>query len=174
MFSGLRQGAPFYVLNKQGEKPTLRTAQVTAVSNPQPKFGQSQPYGTAPETVVDVSVKYEDGTTENFNQLPSSLSIANFGANGIVVSESREAMAQEVDNMRRTSQSVIDSMDYHCAVIDACEAMASVLNPHIAKERVQEQKIAGLETKINGMEGTLSNIQQMLSDVLSKNTNHKQ
>ena len=95
MFQSLRQSNLFYILQK-GETPALKVGQVVSVSNPQPKYGQyvpGQAFGQNMETVVDVTVKVGEETME-FKQLPANLSIANFGQNGVVVSESREAMNQ--------------------------------------------------------------------------------
>lgn len=169
MFSGLRQSSLFYVLEK-GEKPVLKVGQVQSVSNPVPKYGQfnpSQPFGQNVETVVDVSVKMGDETLD-FKQLPANLQIANFGANGVVVSESREAMLAEVESMISTSKSVLDSVEYHQNVIAECESMLVQLNPQFAKDKEQKEKIGALEEKMSGMENTLSSIQSMLSEALKQ------
>lgn len=57
MFQGLRQSSLFYILDKGGEKPTLRIGQVISVSNPQQKYPSYVP-GQTPtlETTVDVKV----------------------------------------------------------------------------------------------------------------------
>ncbi len=171
MFSGLRTNSIFYVLEK-GEEPTLKIGQVVSVSNPQPKFPTYQPgqFTTQPmETVVDVKVKLPDGEAE-FKQLPSNGQIANSG--DVVVSESREAMIAEVEAMLRHSQEVLASKDYHEKVVCNCEKIMCVLNPQIAKDKEQEQKISQLESKVCGMEGTLSNIESMLQKALKKSNSN--
>ena len=163
MFQGVREGSLFYILNKNG-KPVLRVGQVVSVSNPQPKFGQYPMMGG--ESFVDVSVKVNDETID-FKQLPSNQSIAN-NSNGIVVSESREAMSAEVEAMCLTSKKVLDSISYHQDVVASCDAIRRELNPQLAKEKEQEEKIGSLENKIEGMEATLNNISSMLSQALNK------
>lgn len=165
MFSGLRQNSLFYILEK-GEAVSLKIGQVVSVSNPQPKYNQyptMQHYGQ-PETTVDVKVKVGDDVLE-FKQLPSNLSIANFGQNGVVVSESKEAMSAEVEAMLRTSNGIIDSVPYHKKVITCCDDMLRQLNPQFAKEKQQEEKIGILEEKMGGIENTLSQMMGMLSEV---------
>jgi hypothetical protein len=44
--------------------------------------------------------------------------------------------------------------------------MLRELNPQFAKEKEQEEKIGLLEKKMNGMEGTLSDIREMLNNAL--------
>lgn len=167
MFQGLRTNSIFYVLDKSGE-PTLKIGQVISVSNPQSKFPSYQPGQFNPqpmETTVDVKVKMQDGEAE-FKQLPSNGQIANSG--DLVVSESREAMSAEVEAMLRHSKEVLDSKDYHEKVVKNCEQMLGILNPQIAKEKAQEQRIGNLEADVSGMKGTLSNIETMLQRALNK------
>lgn len=161
MFSGLRQQSLFYILEK-GQNPNLKIGNVTAVSNPQPKFNQfpsTQPFGQT-ETVVDITVKVGEQTME-FKQLPSNLSIANSGT--VVVSDSREAMTAEVEAMLASSKQILESIPYHQGVVAACDGMMTLLNPQIAKEREQERKIGELEAKMGGIESALNQIVGMLS-----------
>lgn len=169
MFQGLRNNSLFYILEK-GEDLNLRVGQVVSVSNPTPKYSQyvpTQPYAQ-PEMVVDVKVKVDDETLD-FKQLPANLSIANFGQNGVVVSESKDAMSAEVESMLRISKGVLDSVPYHEKVIESCDVMLRELNPQFAKEKEQEEKIGALEEKMNGIEGTLGQMMNMLSSALEHN-----
>lgn len=168
MFQGLRQNSIFYVLDKSGE-PTLKIGQVISVSNPQPKFPyQPGQFNPQLETTVDVKVKMPDGEAE-FKQLPSNGQIANSG--NLVVADSRDAMIAEVEAMLRNSKEVLDSKDYHEKVVKNCEQIMGVLNPQIAKEKAQEQRIGNLEADMTGMKGTLSNIETMLQRALNKKSN---
>ena len=166
MFSGLRQNSLFYILEK-GDTVSLKIGQVVSVSNPQPKYNQYQPLQpyAQPETTVDIKVKIGDETLD-FKQLPSNLSIANFGQNGMVVSESKEAMCAEVEAMLRNSNSILDSIPYHKKVITSCDEMLRQLNPQFAKEKEQEEKIGVLEQKMGGIENTLSQMMGMLSEAV--------
>jgi hypothetical protein len=58
MFSALRQGNLFYILEK-GDSPRLRVGYVVSVSTPQPKYNTNyQPFGM--ESTVDITVKVGD------------------------------------------------------------------------------------------------------------------
>lgn len=167
MFSALRQGSPFYILEKTDE-PKLKVGSVVSVSQPTPKYNNSFLAGqNFSEMVVDVVVKVGEEELK-FEKLPSSLSIANFGQNGVVVSESKEAMNTEVEGMLRTSRNIIESIPYHEKVVKTCDVMLRELNPQFAKEKEQEEKIGLLEKKMVGMEGTLSDIREMLNAALNK------
>lgn len=174
MFSGLRTNSLFYILEK-GEKPVLKVGQVSSVSNPSPKYGQyptTPMFGQQMETVVDVSVKVGDETME-FKQLPSNLSIANLGQN-VVVSENKDAMNAEVEAMLRNSRGILESVSYHESVIASCDGILRELNPQLAKEKAQEEKIEGLEDQMGKLSIALSSIQEMLAQALNSSANtHK-
>lgn len=174
MFSGLRTNSLFYILEK-GEKPVLKVGQVSSVSNPSPKYGQyptTPMFGQQMETVVDVSVKVGDETME-FKQLPSNLSIANLGQN-VVVSENKDAMNAEVEAMLRNSRGILESVSYHESVIASCDSILRELNPQLAKEKAQEEKIVGLEDQMGKLSIALSSIQEMLAQALNPSANtHK-
>lgn len=122
MFSALRQGSILYILEK-GDKPSIKIGQVESVTQPRPKYGTfnpTVPFGANLDTIVDIAVKI-DNEKKEYVGVPSNASIHEYG--NIIVSESREAMAAEVNNMLQTSRSIIDSIDYHRSVIGTCEEM---------------------------------------------------
>ena len=166
MFSALRQGSSFFILDKTNV-PKLKIGSVVSVSQPMPKYNNTYvPGHNYTETVVDVVVKVNEEELK-FEKLPSNLSIANFGQSGIVVSESKEAMNGEVESMLRNSKNIIESVPYHKDVLIACDEMMKELNPQLAKEKEQEQKIAMLENRMGGMESTLQDIHKLLNSALS-------
>lgn len=166
MFSALRQGSSFFILDKTNV-PKLKIGSVVSVSQPMPKYNNTYvPGHNYTETVVDVVVKVNEEELK-FEKLPSNLSIANFGQSGIVVSESKEAMNGEVESMLRNSKNILESVPYHQNVLVACDEMMKELNPQFAKEKEQEQKIAMLENRMGGMETTLQDIHKLLNSALS-------
>jgi hypothetical protein len=164
MFSGLRQGSLFFILEK-GEELTLKIGQVVSVSNPQPKYNQFsvQPTFTQPEMVVDVKVKIGEETVD-FKQLGANMNIANSG--NVVVSDSKEAMSMEVESLLRNSKQIIESVPYHEKVVVSCDSMLRELNPQFAKEKEQEEKIDALEEKMGGIESTLNQMMGLLSEAV--------
>lgn len=166
MFQGLRTNSLFYVLDK-GENPNLRVGQVVSVSNPQTKYPAFN-NGFTPqpmETVVDVKVKLGDEEVD-FKQLPANGQIAN--DKNLVVSDNKEAMSAEVDAMLRQSKAILESVDYHERVVKSCEGMLQQLNPQIAKEKEQTEKINKLEGKVSGIEGKIDKMMGWLQQTMSK------
>jgi hypothetical protein len=166
MFQGLRTNSLFYVLDK-GENPNLQIGQVVSVSNPQTRY-PSFNNGFTPqpmETVVDVKVKLGDEEVD-FKKLPANGQIAN--DKNLVVSDNKEAMSAEVDAMLRQSKAILESVDYHERVVKSCEGMLQQLNPQIAKEKEQTEKINKLEGKVSGIEGKIDKMMGWLQQTMSK------
>ena len=101
-----------------------------------------------------------------FRQLPSNAQIANSG--NVVVSESKDAMMAEVEAMQKRSKDVLQSREYHEKTVEDCERIKGELNPQIAKDKIQQQKITKLEEEISGVKGALTNIETMLQKALTK------
>lgn len=166
MFQGLRTNSLFYVLDK-GENPNLRIGQVVSVSNPQTKYPTFN-NGFTPqpmETVVDVKVKLGDEEVD-FKQLPANGQIAN--DKNLVVSDNKDAMSAEVDAMLRQSRAILESVDYNKRVVESCEGMLQQLNPQIAKDKEQTEKINKLEGKVSGIEGKIDKMMGWLQQTMSK------
>nr|DAP90479.1 MAG TPA: hypothetical protein [Caudoviricetes sp.] len=166
MFQGLRTNSLFYVLDK-GENPNLRIGQVVSVSNPQTKYPTFN-NGFTPqpmETVVDVRVKLGDEEVD-FKQLPANGQIAN--DKNLVVSDNKDAMSAEVDAMLRQSKAILESVDYNKRVVESCEGMLQQLNPQIAKDKEQTEKINKLEGKVSGIEGKIDKMMGWLQQTMSK------
>lgn len=157
MFSALRQGSTVYILDK-GDKPILKIGHVISATSP-------NTYNYLSNGTMDISVKTNDDTLE-FKQLPSQLNIATYG--NTLVSESREQMCQEVENMIRNSREIIDSISHHEAVITEGEEILKQLSPQFAKQKNQEDQINNLETKVGSMESKLDDIASMLTKALNK------
>ena len=157
MFSALRSGSTVYVLEKC-DKPILKIGQVISATSP-------TTYNYLSTGTIDINVKFNDDTAE-FKQLPSALNIATYGST--VISESKEQMCQEVENMIRNSKQIIDSIPHHEAVITEGEEILKQLSPQFAQQKDQEDKINNLEHKVGSMESKLDNITSMLTKALNK------
>lgn len=159
MFSSLRQDSLIYVLNKK-DSPILSIGRVISVSAPTPKYPTTftNPINNI-ESTVDITVNI-DGNNYDFKKIPSQLSI--YGDNNAVISETRDAMASEIETMRSNSQNIIDSIDYHKKIIECCSNMLEQLNPNLAKEREQENRLNNLESKLGNIESSLAELSNFL------------
>lgn len=157
MFQNLRAGSIVYILQKD-EPPTLS---IKTVSNVISSTGFNN---YLPQT-IDIQVKIDDVVTD-FKQLPGQLSIANYDNGKTIISDSKDIIIQEVNNMINNSQQILNSIQYHQTVLETGEQILRQLNPELAKQKDQEDKINNLESKIGGIETKLDDICSMLSQKL--------
>ena len=146
------------VLDKGGENPGLKIGIVQSKTEPQPKFGQPA-YSLTPETTIDIVVKYDDGTSSEFKQVPSQMSIANFGQ--VVIAETKELMNSEVDAWITASRNAMSQIPYHQKVLEVGEKIQCQLNPQLAREKETVGRVEKLEKK-------LDNIETMLAEALNR------
>lgn len=154
MFSALRQGSVLYILEK-GENPTLKVGQVASIT--QPSYNNNFLMNGS---TVDISAKVGDQTMD-FRNVPGSQSVTSY--NNAVVTETKELMSNEVDNMLQNSKSIVDSVPYHNNVISACEGILKDLNPRFAREKERDEDITNLKNKIGGIETKMDKILTLLA-----------
>lgn len=167
MFSNLRNGTPLYVLHKS--EPRLEIGEVINVGTPVPQFGQTYTAGfqmPGQKMLVDVKIKTKNGDID-LQKLPADLSIADFG-NGMVVSESREAILNEIDALRKSSERVIESVDYHKAVIGKCTDLMSELNPQLKQDVERAKELDSLKREVGGLKDDMVDIKGMLTKMMNK------
>lgn len=154
MFQQLRQGSQFFILHKGGSY-RLEVAQVTSVSQPQPKYpNQSNPYMPMPgqEMLVDVQVKAAEGAYD-LGGLPAVADFVDLTASGkqMIVASNREAMLAQVENILANSRQIVESVEYHKGVQASCEAIVQQLNPDLAERKMQEQRIDQLTHQMDDL-----------------------
>lgn len=162
MFSGLRQGATLYILDKSSE-PKVIIGYVENTSEPRPMYKTYNPaasFGTNLQTVVDIKVK-TDTDRKEFIGIPSMNSIHSYG--DYVICETRESMIQEVDAMLQNSKSIVANINQHESNISACEKILKELNPVYAKESERDQAIDSLTKQVDNMQSVLSRLESFLT-----------
>ena len=169
MFQSLRTNQQFYILTK-GANPRLDIGTVTSVTAPQIKF-QSIPQGlgTQPEYVVDVTLLV-NGATQQYQRLPANKEIADFGDGygNIVVSMSRDAMNNEIATLRNRSEDHIRRDEEEKQKIITYESILQQLNPEYAEKQKQEAEIMNLKNQVAAIAQTNTNLEQMMSQLLSE------
>lgn len=165
MFSALRQGNPFYILEK-GSDIKLKIGQVEKVSSLKPRYNtnNSATFNSV-LMVVDITV-IVDGEKIEYNNVPGNLSIADFGNEGIVISENKESIMSEVDGLFQTSTQILNNLDYHKKVVSSCEEIFKQLNPAFAKEKEHDEAIEDLTSKFNDIKNEFSSVKNDVSKIL--------
>lgn len=159
MFQSLRPNNQIYILSK-GDSPELQIGSVVSVGMPIPKYKIPPVYGQPQEMVVDICVNV-NGQDVNYQKLPASVDIADFGTGGVVISDNREAMNAEVLSLKNKSVETVNSIDRHKSIIKACDEILAGLNPEYA-ERKQQQ------TEINDLKSQVSELMRMNRELMAR------
>jgi hypothetical protein len=117
--------------------------------------------------MVDLSIEV-DGKTETYPRIPINSSIAEFPDKGVILSETRDGIVNEINVIRNASQTAIDQVDLHKRIIASCEQLLLDLNPQLRHEQEQAGKIARLEEQLAGMSDQIAALTGMLSKSLGK------
>lgn len=155
MFSALRQGSILYILEKD-DKPILKTGSVVSVT--QPTYNNNFLINGS---TIDINVKVGDKVLE-FRNVPGSQSTTSY--NNAIITETKELMSNEVDNLLQNSKNIVESVDYHTNVISSCEEILKELNPRFAREKERDEDINNLKNKIGGIESKMDKILTLLSE----------
>lgn len=162
MFQNLRQGNTLYILEKS-ETPTLKMGEVVSVGAPTPVYNTQTAgltMGFQPKMEMSVRAKVDDKEGD-FAHLPTDQSVHDYGT--MIVTDGREAMLSEVDAMKQRSRHILETVDYHKEVVEACEDMCKKLNPNYAKERERDEAIDTLNERMSGIEEELSKVVKLLT-----------
>ena len=105
MFSALNQNSALHIITKTNNKIEYKLGRVESVTAP-----TIAPYGGYNSSTVNINVSV-DGAVQTFKNVPSALSVANFKNDGLIISETKEGLIPELDNIIQASQLAIDSYE---------------------------------------------------------------
>lgn len=167
MLSTLRQGTPVFVIFRNG--PRVATAKVAQISSQYPpQFNiQMGQMGANMSPMFDLTLEM-DGKTELFQRIPVNTSIAEFPEKGIIISESRDGVINEITAIRGNAVSELDKRSYYEQTVANCDQILLDVNPDLKREQEQASKIAKLEEQLAGMSDQIAALTGMLSKSLGK------
>lgn len=156
-----------YILYKN--EPRFAVGKVSQVSNqyPNPNLGYQQPLIPGNNIAVDLAIEV-DGKIENYQRIPLNSSIAEFPEKGVLISETRDGIINEVNAIKSASVTALQQVDMHKNVIASCDKLLLELNPQLRKEQEQATEIADLKQKLAGMSDQIAGLTAMLSKSLGK------
>lgn len=168
MLSALRPGTPVYVLYKN--EPRFAVAKVSQVSNQYPNLGyQQQPLVPGNNLAVNIVIEV-DGKMETYERIPLNSAIAEFPDKGVLISETRDGIINEVNAIKSASVTALQQVDMHKNVIASCDKLLFDLNPQLRKDQEQAEEIANLKQQLAGMSDQIAALTGMLSKSLGKKT----
>ena len=147
MFSSLQQGNIVYILDKTA-RPKLKYGEIVGVSVP--NF-------TSLGSTVNLKISI-DGTTQDFNNIPSNNSIISYNNGKLTISETKQGLQNEVDSTLQNSKQIIDNIETYKQNIIDCEEILKQLNPQFAKDKERDERLNSLEIKFEGVEDKLDQL----------------
>lgn len=159
MLQGLRAGAPLYIFNRN--EVALAIGEVVSCNQSQ-QFPNVTPTNWAqmPTLVVDVVARV-NGQEYTYPKLPANQVIADVQGTALVVSESREAIINEIERCRKESERVLADVDRHKQIVERCGEMIAELNPQIKIEAQREKELQELRDQV----GELASVKNELTEL---------
>lgn len=161
MFSNLSKNQQVFIIDKR-EDGVLKIGVVEEVKNPTPYA-----IGIAPTIPFDIVVRYEDGDTESFTQLPPNQSVFTYKNGDVIVCDNRDVAQMEIDKINSYCSRHIELMPHYEKLRDSTELMKRQLNPQYAKQQQTDEKIKNLEDGMSQMSGTLVEMKGMMEKMIA-------
>ena len=167
MFSALRQGSTVYIVEKTNEGLVYKTAQVSSVSSPQ--FNGNNYLNNPFNSTINITVN-DNGNSRDFGGLPSNENIVRYNNGAVIISESRESIVTEVDNLVRSSESVLteENLTYHKNVVASGKDVLAKLNPQFAKEQALDKEVKNLHGRVDDINSKLDKVIALISNAGTK------
>lgn len=153
-----------------GDKVKVTEGVVEEVSAPHPKDAQpgqvlqSMMLGQQQELVVDLKVNTPTGQ-RTFRNVPASAAVDKGGAS--IITESRELMDIEVQNLDKLSAEHIASTPWHQNARKDYDDIRKQLSPQYAHEQERDETIENLKSQYGELKEQNADIQKTQQEILA-------
>ena len=144
MFSNLTQGNILYGLDTRGDFKMF-AAPITKASAPYPSYVNNNGV-QVPCMVIDISTTI-NGENREFKQVPSNISIADFGSIGFVLADSKDSLKVHVNSMTDTKKQLISNIEVEKKLYEQYSKVADELNG-IAASRQESEELKALRAEV--------------------------
>lgn len=169
MFQNLAKGAHLIILD-MGDHVTVTDGIVESVSQPHPKDAQPMVAlqaivtGQQQEAVVDIVVSTPSGQ-RTFRNAPATGAVDRGGST--IITESRELMDIEVQNLDKLSEEHIAKTAWHENARKDYDTIRKQLSPKYAHEQERDQTIESLKAQYGELKEQNADIQKTQQEILS-------
>lgn len=167
MFSNLSKNQQVFIIDKRGDG-VLKIGVVDEIKNQNPYA-----IGITPTLPFDIVVKYEDGSTESYPQLPPTQSVQTYNNGDVIVCESRDMAQTEVEKINAYSKRHIELVPHFEKLQSSTEQMLRQLNPQYAMQQQNEEDIKNLKADVRNVTDTLSEMKGMMEKVIAGMSSQK-
>lgn len=136
MFSNLVQGNILYGLDTR-EDFKMFAAPITKTSAPYPSYIKNNGV-QIPTMVVDISATI-NGENREFKQVPSNISIADFGPIGFILADNKDSLKVHVNSMVATKKQLINNIEIEKKLYEQYSNIADELNGTLATKQENEE-----------------------------------
>lgn len=136
MFSNLVQGNILYGLDTRGDFKMF-AAPITKTSAPYPSYIKNNGV-QIPCMVVDISATI-NGENREFKQVPSNISIADFGPIGFILADTKDSLKVHVNSMVDTKKQLISNIELEKKLYEQYSNIADELNGTSAVKQENEE-----------------------------------
>lgn len=169
MFSNLNKNNQVVIIDKSGDG-VMKVGIVADIKQQNSTF-QFNPIGVPNTTPIDIVVKYEDGSEDNFPQLPPNNSVFTYNNGNIIVCDGRDSARPEIERLHSYAKQHIESTPHYEKILASTEQMMCAIDPRYAKEQQNDAEIKNLKSGMQNMEGKLDSLtsmmQQFMTDMVS-------
>lgn len=155
MFSNLTNGSTVYVLQtNNGLKYDVCTVEAL-----KPSFSYNFNNGA----IVDIAVTI-DGQRKEFSGIQANSSVST--SNNYIITDSREAMVNQIQNRYQSDIDVIEKYDYYKTDAEQCKDLLGKLNPQFAKEQAMDTALTGLSQRVDEIQGEFGDLKMDMKRIL--------
>jgi len=162
MFSNLSQGNILYGLDTRGDFKIF-AAPITKATAPYPSYINNNGV-QIPSMVIDIST-IVDGETREFKQVPSNISIADFGSIGFVLADSKESLKVHVDSITNTKKQLISNIEVEKKLYEQYSKISEELNGGEVTKQDNEE--------IKALRAELSEYKEMMKEFIALHKSEK-
>lgn len=156
MFSNLSQGNILYGLDTRGDFKIF-AAPITKATAPYPSYINNNGV-QIPSMVIDIST-IVDGETREFKQVPSNISIADFGSIGFVLADSKESLKVHIDSITNTKKQLISNIEVEKKLYEQYSKISEELNGGEVTKQDNEE--------IKALRAELSEYKEMMKEFIA-------
>lgn len=165
MFSQLKSQSPIYILFRTSPM-RIENAIVESVTAPVAKFPAT--FGQVSETTIDIVVNL-CGEKQTFQKIPTNMDTATFVNQNISLFSTRDAVNNELKNIRKTSEDVVNSCEFHKKQIENIDELYLKVNPEIEEKKRQDEVIAKLLYSVDSLTKKVEELTKANSNNSRKN-----
>lgn len=159
MFSDIKKGFQVHLLYTD-DLPVYKVGRVVAAGEPRflPPTDPASSYGR----VLDLSVEC-DGETKTYT-VPEMQNVAK--TQGMTLSVTIEPILNELESLKKASEEIIGSLDFHKERAARCSSILEEANPAYRQTREQDRKIRGIEDKVTALSTSFEDLKKLIVERL--------